>query len=88
MSEINARWQRTHDNLLRQTGAGAGGAVILWTVSFYASMPAAFGASVHEGWFAFASIVTFVGAVGLTIGAGIGVSALLSDDRPLDGANG
>lgn len=87
MSEINERWKRDHRHLQRLTGVGITGATALWVLSFYASMPAVFGATVHEAWFGFASIATFLGAIGLTIGSGIGVAALLTDDPPLSGSN-
>ncbi len=87
MSEVNERWQRDHRHLQRLTAAGIFTAGILWLLSFYASMPAAFNATVHEGWFGFASIVTFIGAVGLSIGSGIGIIGLLTDDPPSAGDN-
>ncbi len=87
MSEVNVRWARDHYNLQKLTGAGTLAAAVLWLLSFYASIPAAFSGTAHESWFGFASIVTFVGAVGLTIGAGIGAAALLTDDPPLEGSN-
>lgn len=87
MSEINERWKRDHSKVIRLTSAGAASSGACWLISFYASVPAVFGASVHEAWFAFASIVTFIGAVGLTIGTGVGISALVTDDPPLPGQN-
>lgn len=87
MSEVNERWQRDHYNLQKQTVIGTLAAGTLWLLSFYASMPAAFGASAHELWFGFASITTFLAATGLTAASGIGVFALLTDDPPLEGGN-
>jgi hypothetical protein len=87
MSEVNEHWVRNHRYMQRLTGAGAASSAVLWLLSFYASIPAGFSASAHEAWFGFASIVTFVGAVGVTIGVGIGVAALLTDDPPTSGAN-
>lgn len=87
MNEINSRWLRDHRRLLRLTSAGVVSAAALWVLSFFASYPAAFSATAHEAWFGAASIVTFVGAVGLTIASGVGVSALISDDPPLSGDN-
>lgn len=85
---VNQRWLRDHNRIKRLTWSGIAGAAALWLISFYASIPAAFGATVHEAWFGFASIVTFIGATGLTIASGLGISAVLSDDKPLDGSNG
>lgn len=86
MSEINERWKRDHSHRQRLTGAGIAGATVLWLLSFYASMPAAW-VTMHEVWFTFASITTFLGALSLTIGSGFGISALLTDDEPLTGSN-
>ncbi len=87
MSEVNERWVRSHYNLQKQTAAAIVGAAALWLLSFYASIPAGFSSTAHEAWFGFSSIVTFGGALALTIGAGIGAFALLTDDPPMEGSN-
>lgn len=89
MSEINERWKRDHSHLQRLTGAGIVTAAGLWTISYFAATAGEWGAgaSFVQGWFGFSSAATFLGAVGLTIGSGIGVSALLTDDKPLSGSN-
>lgn len=89
MSEVHERWERSHRHLQRLTGVGALVAASLWTVSYFAATVAGWGtgASFVEGWFGFASLATFAGAIGTTVGVGIGVSALLTDDAPLPGSN-
>lgn len=89
MSEINSRWQRDHIYVVRLTSAGALAAASLWAVSYFTSSIASWntGASFHEGWLGFASAAAFLVAIGLSIGTGFGVAALLTDDPPLPGSN-
>lgn len=85
-SEVNQPWARDNRFIKRLTCWGVALGVTLWPISYQLS----FGASnetFHASWVGALSIVTFLGAAGVTIATAVGVGIVVTDEPPLEGQN-
>lgn len=85
LNEVNDRWQRNNREMKRLTAYGAALALVLWPVSYNASL---YAAQTGQGiWFTAVSIASLLAALGATVGAAIGAGQVLTDQPPLPGSN-